>query len=113
MLGMSERAFRGWRKRWERYTRAIGITDRRRVLHSLWHGFKDACHRAWIEEEVHDAITGPVTAFIGLVRELLVRTMGGLEKLRGGLIGGTSLNGRLRTLVLVTCLDDGISDRAR
>ena len=45
-------------KKLNRYLNDLGIVDRRKVVHSFRHTFKDACRRAKIEEEVHDALTG-------------------------------------------------------
>ena len=39
-----------------RYARKHGITDRRKVFHSLRHSFKTACRRAGIRKESHDAL---------------------------------------------------------
>ncbi|TFZ58826.1 site-specific integrase [Methylorubrum sp. Q1] len=41
-----------------RHLRSIGIVSKGKVFHSLRHTFKDACRKAGIEEEVHDALTG-------------------------------------------------------
>jgi integrase len=40
------------------WLRDLGIEDRRKVFHSLRHGFKTLCREAKIEREIHDAITG-------------------------------------------------------
>lgn len=40
------------------YKRAMGITDPKKVYHSFRHTFKEACRRAGVAEEVHDALTG-------------------------------------------------------
>lgn len=46
-------------KWWGRYFRKhAGIDDPRKVFHSFRHTFKDACRRAGLGEEVHDALTG-------------------------------------------------------
>jgi integrase len=48
-----------WSKWWGRYMRnTIGIKDPRKVFHSFRHTFKDACLRAGIGQEIHDALTG-------------------------------------------------------
>ena len=48
-----------WSKWWGRYARKeLGITDPRKVFHSFRHTFKDACRKAGLGEEVHDALTG-------------------------------------------------------
>ena len=36
----------------------VGITDKRKVLHSFRHTFKDICRSVGIDEAVHDALTG-------------------------------------------------------
>lgn len=36
----------------------VGITDKRKVLHSFRHSFKDICRNVGIDEAVHDALTG-------------------------------------------------------
>jgi len=54
-----------WSKWWSRYTDYLGITDPRKVFHSLRHSFKDACRAARIEEELHDALTGHTSASVG------------------------------------------------
>jgi integrase len=47
-----------WSKWWGRHARELGVTDKRKTFHSFRHGFKDACRRAGLSEEVHDALTG-------------------------------------------------------
>ncbi len=47
-----------WSRWFGRYQRDLGITDRKKVFHSFRHTFKDACRRARIPIDVHDAITG-------------------------------------------------------
>lgn len=54
-----------WAKWYGRYSNAIGITDHRKVFHSFRHTFKDACRRAGIAEEVHDALTGHSNGSVG------------------------------------------------
>lgn len=55
-----------WSKWWGRYAReVIGITDRRKVFHSLRHAFKTACRAAQVPEEIHDALTGHSSGKIG------------------------------------------------
>jgi integrase len=49
-------AFSKWMGRYLRET--VEITDTRKVFHSFRHTFKDACRRARLSEEVHDALTG-------------------------------------------------------
>lgn len=60
--GRCTRPFSKW---YSRYTRELGITDKRKVFHSFRHAFKDACRDAEIEEAIHDALTGHTTASIG------------------------------------------------
>ena len=55
----------GWSKKINRIMRRLGITDRRKVFHSLRHNFKDACRRAGIQEAVHDALTGHSNGSVG------------------------------------------------
>jgi integrase len=45
--------------------RALGITDRLKVVHSFRHTFKDACRDAEIPEEVHDRLTGHRNGSVG------------------------------------------------
>jgi integrase len=52
-------------KWWGRWARGLGLTDRRKVFHSFRHGFKAACRRAGIQEEVHDLLTGHTGAGVG------------------------------------------------
>lgn len=52
------RKFSQWVNRYLR--RDCGITDTRKVFHSLRHKFKDACRDAAISRDVHDALTGHV-----------------------------------------------------
>jgi hypothetical protein len=48
-----------WSKWFGRYLRkTMGITEKRKVFHSFRHTFKDACRRARIATEVHNAVTG-------------------------------------------------------
>ena len=54
-----------WSKKINRFMRTLGITDRRKVFHSLRHNFKDACRRGGIEEAVHDALTGHKNGSVG------------------------------------------------
>ena len=61
-----------WSKWWGRYAcEVIGITDERKVFHSLRHSFKDQCRACNIEEAVHDALTGHSGGGVG-------RSYGGL-----------------------------------
>jgi len=53
-----------WSKYWGRHVRSLGITDRRKVLHSLRHGWKTAA-RSVMSEELHDAITGHSNGSVG------------------------------------------------
>ena len=48
----------GYSKTFSRYKNAMGITDPNKVYHSFRHAFKEACRRAGVAEEVHDALTG-------------------------------------------------------
>lgn len=49
----------GFSKWWGRYARGLGIEkSRRKVFHSLRHGFKDAVREAGVTEEINDALTG-------------------------------------------------------
>lgn len=54
-----------WSKKINRFMRTLGITDKRKVFHSLRHNFKDACRRGGIEEAVHDALTGHKNGSVG------------------------------------------------
>ncbi len=54
-----------WSKWYGRYARAIGLTDPRKTFHSFRHTFKDACRRAEISEEHHDALTGHSNGSVG------------------------------------------------
>ncbi len=48
-----------WSKWWGRYARkVVGITDKRKVFHSLRHAFRDACREAELSEELCDALMG-------------------------------------------------------
>lgn len=53
-----------WSKWWGRHARGLGITDRRKVLHSFRHGWKTAA-RSVMSEELHDAITGHSNGSVG------------------------------------------------
>jgi integrase len=48
-----------------RFARSLGITDKRKVLHSARHRFKDICRSAGILKDVHDALTGHVAGDVG------------------------------------------------
>jgi integrase len=52
-------------KKLNRYLNDVGITDRRKVIHSFRHSFKDACRQARIPEAVHDALTGHSNGSVG------------------------------------------------
>ncbi|HNB77151.1 MAG TPA: site-specific integrase [Rhodocyclaceae bacterium] len=55
-----------WSQWFGRYLRAsVGISDSRKVFHSLRHGFKDACRESGIPKEVHDRLTGHSSGSIG------------------------------------------------
>jgi len=54
-----------WSKFWGRHARELGVTDKRKTYHSFRHAFKDACRRAGIAEEVHDALTGHSNGGVG------------------------------------------------
>ena len=56
--------FGKWWQRYLRSARGIGITDPRIVFHSFRHTFKTLCRAAGISEEVHDALTGHVSATV-------------------------------------------------
>lgn len=56
--------FGKWWQRYLRSPRGIGITDPRIVFHSFRHTFKTLCRAAGISEEVHDALTGHVSATV-------------------------------------------------
>jgi hypothetical protein len=43
----------------------VGVSDPLKTFHSLRHSFKDACRRAGIAEEVHDALTGLRNGSVG------------------------------------------------
>ena len=45
-------------KRFGRILDQVGIADSRKGFHSFRHTFKEACRRAVVAEEVHDALTG-------------------------------------------------------
>ncbi|MFE1597525.1 hypothetical protein [Methylobacterium sp. ID0610] len=49
------KAFSQW---FGRYLGKIGVKGRGKVFHSFRHTFKDACRRAMLDEETHDALTG-------------------------------------------------------
>jgi hypothetical protein len=61
-FGRCTRPFSKW---YSRYTRELGISDKRKVFHSFRHSFKDACRHAEIEEAIHDALTGHSNGSIG------------------------------------------------
>jgi hypothetical protein len=48
-----------------RFVRSLGITDKRKVLHSARHRFKDICRSAGIPKDVHDALTGHAARDVG------------------------------------------------
>ena len=56
---------RFWSKRFRYYAKSVGLTDPQKTFHSLRHGFKDACRRAGLSEEVHDALTGHKNVSVG------------------------------------------------
>jgi integrase len=56
---------RFWSKRFRYYAKSVGLTDPQKTFHSLRHGFKDACRRAGLSEEVHDALTGHKNGSVG------------------------------------------------
>lgn len=51
--------FTKWYGRWQR---GLGIADKRLVAHSWRHRFKDWCRDAEIHKEIHDALTGHLSA---------------------------------------------------
>jgi integrase len=48
-----------------RHARGLGITDPRKVFHSLRHTFKAACRRARIDPALHDLMTGHASGSVG------------------------------------------------
>jgi integrase len=56
---------KAWTKWFRRYLNSIAITDTRKVLHSLRHGFKDALRAAGIPEDLNDALTGHTLGTVG------------------------------------------------
>lgn len=54
-----------WHEKWRRINRQAGCEHPKKTFHSLRHSFKDACRAADVPEEVHDALTGHMTASIG------------------------------------------------
>ncbi|CAH1748107.1 Phage_integrase domain-containing protein [Thauera humireducens] len=56
--------FGKWFQRYLRVRTGIGISDPRVVFHSFRHTFKTLCRAAEISEEVHDALTGHVSASV-------------------------------------------------
>lgn len=56
--------FGKWFQRYLRASRGAGIDDPRVVFHSFRHSFKTLCRAAGISEEVHDALTGHVSASV-------------------------------------------------
>jgi integrase len=54
-----------WSKYWGRHSRELGLTDKRKTFHSFRHAFKDACRRAGLSEEIHDALTGHANGGVG------------------------------------------------
>lgn len=54
-----------WSKWYGRYARALGITDKRKVFHSLRHSFKHFCRESGLSEDVHDALTGHSNGSVG------------------------------------------------
>jgi integrase len=56
---------KAWTKWFRRYLNGIGITDTRKVLHSLRHGFKDALRAAGTPEDLNDALTGHTLGTVG------------------------------------------------
>jgi hypothetical protein len=53
-----------WSKWWGRHARDLGVIDKRKVMHSFRHLWKDAA-RAVMPEEHHDAITGHANGSVG------------------------------------------------
>lgn len=60
--GMRTVYFSKW---YGRQRKRFGIADTRKVFHSFRHSFKDACRRASIPEDVHDALTGHSNGSVG------------------------------------------------
>lgn len=54
-----------WSKWFGRHLDSLNIKDRRKVFHSLRHGFKQSCRAAGIAEDIHDAITGHARGSVG------------------------------------------------
>ena len=54
-----------WSKWFNRYLRKIGVTDSRKVFHSMRHNFKDALREVEIDEALSDALTGHSNQSIG------------------------------------------------
>lgn len=57
--------FSKWFARYLRSASGCNIQDSRVVFHSFRHTFKTLCREAGVPEEVHDALTGHVTASVG------------------------------------------------
>jgi integrase len=49
---------KAWGKWFGRYLRETGITDKRKVFHSLRHNFKDALRAGGVPEDLNDSLCG-------------------------------------------------------
>lgn len=56
---------KSWHEKWRRIQRQAGCEHPKKTFHSFRHTFKDACRAARMHEEVHDALTGHITAAMG------------------------------------------------
>jgi integrase len=56
---------KAWTKWFRRYLNELGITDRRKGLHSLRHNFKDALRTGGVPEDLNDALTGHLPHNVG------------------------------------------------
>lgn len=56
--------FGKWFQRFLRGSSGLGIRDPRLVFHSFGHTFKTLCRAAMIPEDIHDALTGPVSSSV-------------------------------------------------
>jgi integrase len=54
----SEKVSSSWSKWWSRYTRANGVTDRRKVFHSFRHRVKKILRDAGVDKTLRDAVMG-------------------------------------------------------
>jgi integrase len=56
---------KAWTKWFRRYLDRLGITDKRKGLHSLRHGFIDALRAGGVQEDLNDALTGHTEKTVG------------------------------------------------